>query len=153
LGKANVKQKQGCDCFLALSTWKIAASACNVSALQYIRRLMMRKLLILLLALTLGTAATASEWLQPVEVESVQTAANAEQESQPSGSQHYFETLQIIPSPVNGLQLTAFWSDAVSDWGMSSLLALPRSAGVFLPAAIIRLNRVLYTRIMPAQAP
>lgn len=114
---------------------------------------MLRKLLILVLALTLGTVATASEWLQPVVVEAVQLEAEAETESAPSGSQHYFEPLQIIPSPVNGLQLTTFWSDAVSDWGISSLLALPRTSGVFLPAAIIRLNRVLYTRIMPAQAP
>ena len=121
-------------------------------ALPYIRPLMLRKLLILVLALSLGTAATASEWLLPVQVE-VEQAVPAADDADAPAPQHFFENLQILPASSSGLQWQQVLPDALYSVGYQLSVHTPFSTRQLLPDAVIQLNRVLFTHIMPALAP
>ncbi|MDP2189274.1 MAG: hypothetical protein Q8J69_11395 [Sphingobacteriaceae bacterium] len=113
---------------------------------------MLRKLLILVLALSLGTAATASDWLLPAQV-AVEQGAQPSDATDAPAPQHFFESFQILPTPSSGL----YWQQALPDALHSGDYFLTQSAhitvGQLLPDAVIQLNRVLFTHIMPALAP
>jgi hypothetical protein len=113
---------------------------------------MLRKLLILVLALSLGTAATASDWLLPAQVV-VEQGSQCPEDAEAPAAQHFFESLQILPAPSSGLQWQQALPDALYSVGYS--LAEPGHfpAHQLLPDAVILLNRVLFTHIMPALAP
>jgi hypothetical protein len=113
---------------------------------------MMRKLLILVLALSLGTVATASEWLLPVHVVAEQAVPATEDADAPA-PQHFFENLQILPASSSGLQWQQVLPDALYSVGYRLSVLTPFSTRQLLPDAVIQLNRVLFTHIMPALAP
>lgn len=113
---------------------------------------MLRKLFILVLALTLGIAATASEWLLPTEV-AVEQAVPATDDAEAPAPQHFFENLQILPASSSGLQWQQVLPDALYSVGYRLSVLRPISTRQPLPDAVIQLNRVLFTHIMPALAP
>lgn len=113
---------------------------------------MLRKLLILVLALSLGTAATASEWLLPVQVE-VEQALPAADDADAPAPQYFFENLQILPASSSSLQWQQVLPDALYSVGYRLSVLRPFSTRQLLPDAVIQLNRVLFTHIMPALAP
>lgn len=112
----------------------------------------MRKLLILLLAISLATAATASEWLVPAlgSVELSAAAAPAEEDAEP---QLYFESLQIIQTHISGFQLQAALPTSNVEAPSLTANRVPWCWSAALPASIILFNRLLFTRIMPSLAP
>lgn len=113
---------------------------------------MLRKLLILVLALSLGTAATASEWLLSVPAVVEQSAHDQEATDAPA-PQHFFESLQIIPAQLGGIQWQQTLPEAQYPVGCQLRVWQPFLAGDVLPDAVIQRQRVLFTRIMPALAP
>lgn len=126
--------------------------ACILYALPYIRLLMLRKLLILVLALSLGTAATASEWLVPAHVVVAQAAHDQEATDAPA-PQHFFESLQIIPAQLGGIHWEQTLPEAQHPVGYRLPVQQPFLACDVLPDAVIQRQRVLFTHIMPALAP
>jgi hypothetical protein len=112
----------------------------------------MRKLLILLLAISLATAATASEWLVPAmgNQEVSAAAASTEDDAEP---QLYFESLQIIQTPISGFQLQQVLPTAFVEVPTEAAARVHWCWTTALPASIILFNRLLFTHIMPSLAP
>lgn len=115
----------------------------------------MRKLLILILAASLATAATASEWLIPafsgLELAASSAAEAASEED--AAPQLYFESLQIIQTHISGFQLQQGISTAFISVPIEAAARAHWCWITALPASIILFNRVLFTHIMPSLAP
>jgi len=113
---------------------------------------MLHKLSILVLALSLGTVATTSDWLLLAPVGIEQSAQTTDTSDEPAPKQ-FFESLQIILVQSGGLQWQQALPEAQYAVGYSLAKLQHFSLDDLRPDAVIQLNRILFTHIMPSLAP
>ncbi|MFN3529693.1 MAG: hypothetical protein ACK417_07210 [Bacteroidia bacterium] len=115
---------------------------------------MLRKLLIVVLVFSLSSAATASEWLLPLDGEHMLAGYGLSDEAaEEEVPQHFIEPLQSLPIHISGFQLRAEMPQSAPAHQVFVTNAVIDRAHEKRPEALIHRQKVLLTCTMQALAP